>query len=127
MGLDVEDDPLSRSVIGAAIAVHKALGPGLLESAYQRCVSLELKALGIPHKREVVIPIEYRGETIEDAYRLDLVGGDRLIVEVKSVERLLPVHEAHLLTYLRLARKHVGLLLNFHTPYLRDGIKRLVL
>ncbi len=126
MGMEVEDDPLSRSVIGAAITVHKALGPGLLESAYQQCLAIELRNLGIPHETEVSVPIEYRGETIHAAYRIDLLVANRLIVEAKSVEKLLPVHEAQLLTYLRLTGKHVGLLLNFHTPYLRDGIKRLV-
>lgn len=120
-------DSLTGEIIGAAIAVHKALGPGLLESAYQACLRHELGHRGIVVESEVSVPIEYRGLQLECGYRIDLLVGDDVIVEVKSVERLLPVHEAQLLTYLRLARKTRGLLLNFNAPYLRDGIKRMVL
>lgn len=120
-------DSLTGEIIGAAIAVHKALGPGLLESAYQACLRHELSHRGIVVESEVAVPIEYRGLQIECGYRIDLLVGDAVIVEVKSVERLLPVHEAQLLTYLRLAKKSRGLLLNFNSPYLRDGIKRMVL
>ena len=120
-------DSLTGEIIGAAIAVHKALGPGLLESAYQACLRHELRHRGIVVESEVAVPIEYRGLQLECGYRIDLLVGDAVIVEVKSVEKLLPVHEAQLLTNLRLARKSRGLLLNFNSPYLRDGIKRMVL
>ncbi len=120
-------DSLTGEIIGAAIAVHKALGPGLLESAYQACLRHELGHRGIVVESEVPVPIEYRGLQLECGYRIDLLVGDAVIVEVKSVEKLAPVHEAQLLTYLRLARKTKGLLLNFNAPYLRDGIKRMVL
>lgn len=121
-----EADPITASIIGAAIAVHKALGPGLLESAYQTCLEFELSERGIAFRSQVDVPVVYRGHAIGCGYRLDLLVEDRVIVEVKSVEALLPVHDAQLLTYLRLQGKTRGLLLNFNTPYLRDGIRRLV-
>lgn len=121
------DDPLTRSIIGAAIAVHKALGPGLLESAYEACLAHELRLAGHTVVTQRTLSIEYRGLQVECAYRLDLVVDEAAIVEVKAVEKLLAVHEAQLLTYLRLSGLRTGLLLNFHVPYLRDGIKRLVL
>ncbi len=122
-----EVDPLTGGIIGAAITVHKALGPGLLESAYETCLGHELAAQGIEFRAQIEVPIVYRGHTIGSGYRLDLLVEDQVIVEVKAVEKLLPVHEAQLLTYLRLLGKSRGLLLNFNTPYLRDGIKRFVL
>src|SRR5690606_4221526 len=121
------DDPLTRSIIGAAIEVHKALGPGLLESAYEVCLAHELRLAGHVVVAQRPLPIEYRGLQIDCAYRLDLVVDESAIIEVKAVEKLLPIHEAQLLTYLRLTGLRTGLLLNFHVPYLRDGIKRLVL
>ncbi|MEZ6243268.1 MAG: GxxExxY protein [Phycisphaerales bacterium] len=129
-GLDCstgDQDPLSGAVIGAAIEVHKALGPGLLESTYQACLAAELKHLGIPFQEQVDVPIRYRGVKLESGYRLDFVVAGSLVVELKSVDRLLPIHEAQLLTYLRLTSIRTGLLLNFNTAYLRGGIKRLVL
>lgn len=123
----VEDDELTGAIIGAAIAVHRALGPGLLESAYEQCLALELDSLSIPHRRQIYLPIVYRGVTVDPAYRLDLLVDDRVIVEVKATSKLLPVHEAQALTYLKLTGKRLALLLNFHAPVLRDGIKRLAL
>lgn len=120
-------DPLTRSIIGAAITVHKALGPGLLESAYRICLARELAAQNIPFRSEVQIPLIYRDQPIDAVYRLDLLVDDRVIVELKAVDALAPIHEAQLLTYLRLAKKRTGLLINFNTPYLRDGIKRMSL
>ena len=120
-------DPLTGAIIGAAITVHKALGPGLLESAYRVCMGRELAALGISFQAEVPISLEYRGEAIDAVYRIDLLVDDRVIVELKAVDALAAIHEAQLLTYLRLAKKRTGLLINFNTPYLRDGIKRMSL
>lgn len=124
---EAEKDPLTREIIGAAIDVHKELGPGLLESAYEECLAIELELRGIKFQRQCGVPIVYRGRTIECSYRLDLLVEDQVIVEIKAVDRFDPVHQAQLLTYLRLTRKRVGLILNFNTPYLRDGIKRIVL
>lgn len=126
-GAQAERDPLTGAIIGAAIAVHKALGPGLLESAYERCLILELEANGYAVQSQVEVPITYRGHTIACAYRMDLVVESAVVVELKAVEQLLPIHEAQLLTHMRLTGLRTGLLLNFNTPYLRDGIKRFVL
>ncbi len=116
---------LCEVIIGAAIEVHRALGPGLLEGAYQRCLSIELSQLGVLHQAEVVVPIIYRGERIEPAYRADFVIEREVIVEVKSVSKIEPIHKAQLLTYLRLTGIRTGLLLNFNCPTLKDGITRL--
>jgi GxxExxY protein len=120
-------DGLSERVIGLAIDVHRGLGPGLLESAYEECLCYELKAAGLPFNRQVALPVIYKSVRLECGYRMDLVVDQRLIVEIKTVERLLPVHEAQLLTYLKLSSMATGLLLNFHAALLKDGIKRLVL
>ncbi|MCG3124072.1 MAG: hypothetical protein GIKADHBN_02513 [Phycisphaerales bacterium] len=120
-------DPLTARIIGAAIQVHRALGPGLLESAYQQCLRFELEAGGIAVATEVPIPLEYRGHRLDCGYRIDLLVEGTVVVEAKAVEKLAPIHEAQLLTYLRLARKKTGLLLNFNSAYLHDGIKRMVL
>lgn len=122
-----QEDPLSREVIGAAIAVHRELGPGLLESAYRLCMEIELAERSIPFQSEVNVPMFYRGRQLPGVYRLDLLIGGVLIVELKAVEKLLPVHEAQLLTYLRLAKQRVGLLFNFNSAVLRDAIVRRVL
>lgn len=117
---------ISRQVIGAAIEVHKNLGPGLLESAYQACHKHELGLRGIPVRTEVALPLEYKGVKLEPGYRMDEVVDDLVVVEIKAVERLEPIHEAQLLTYLRLSGIWLGLLINFNVPILRQGIKRLV-
>ena len=123
----MNEDELSYKVIGAAIEVHKHLGPGLLESAYEECLAKELMLRGIPFARQVPLPIIYKGVEIDAAYRLDMIVGDLLILELKSVEDVLPIHEAQMLTYLRLSGRKLGLLINFNVPILRDGVKRIVL
>ncbi len=122
-----DEDPLTRDIIGAAIAVHRALGPGLLESAYASCMRAELAARQIEFEAEVAVPVVYRDVRIECAYRMDLLVAGLVVAELKAVELLLPIHEAQLLTYLRLTRKKVGLLFNFNSAYLRDAIVRRVL
>jgi GxxExxY protein len=120
-------DQLSYKVIGCAMAVHKVLGPGLLESAYLGCMCHEMTCEGIDFRREVPLPVKYRNCVLDCGYRLDLVIESSLIVELKAVETILPVHEAQLLTYLKLSGMHTGLLINFNVPVLRDGIIRRVL
>jgi GxxExxY protein len=115
---------ITHSVIGAAIEVHRALGPGLLESVYQRCLARELDSRGIPFQFERPISLEYKGLHLECGYRLDLLIANRVAVEVRSVEALAPIHEAQLLTYLRLGGWQVGLLINFNVVVLKDGIRR---
>lgn len=119
-------DAESHAIIGAALEVHRALGPGLLESAYQKCLALEFAARGIAFEREVRIPLAYRGCDIEVAYRADFIVHDRVLVEVKSVQKLEGIHRAQLLTYMRLTKIHIGLLLNFNTPTLKTGTIRLI-
>jgi GxxExxY protein len=118
---------LSERVIGLAIDVHRELGPGLLESAYEECLCFELAQDGIAHSRQVPLPVVYKQVWLDCGYRLDLVVESQIIVEVKAVERLLPIHTAQMLTYLRLSGYKVGLLMNFNTVQLKDGLKRLVL
>jgi GxxExxY protein len=118
---------ITAAIIGAAIEVHKALGPGLLESAYEECLCRELTLRQIPFERQRQLPLEYKGVQLDCGYRLDLLVADAVVVEVKSVETLLPIHEAQLLTYMRLGGWKVGLLINFNVPLLKRGIKRMVL
>jgi GxxExxY protein len=118
---------LSRCVIGAAMEVHRRLGPGLLESVYQRCLAIEFDLRGIPARAEVCLPIRYRDRDItDDGYRMDFVVDDRLVVELKSVEIVQDVHKKQLLTYLKLSGCKLGLLINFNAPMLRDGITRII-
>ncbi len=123
----LDKDALTSQVIGLAIEVHRGLGPGLLESAYEECLSHELREHGVPYKRQVPLQVVYKSVKLDCGYRMDLVVDERLVVELKTVERLLPVHEAQLLTYLKLSGLRTGLLLNFNTPVLKDGIRRMVL
>jgi GxxExxY protein len=125
-GIDPRDG-LTERVIGLAIEVHRGLGPGLLESAYEECLCYELKSAAISFSRQVPLPVTYKSVKLECGYRMDLVVEQRLVIEMKTVERLLPVHEAQLLTYLKLSGVPTGLLLNFHAAMLKDGIKRLVI
>jgi GxxExxY protein len=118
---------VTGEVIGAAIEVHKILGPGLLESAYEECLCHELELREIPYERQKELPIEYKGVKLDCGYRLDVVVSSQLILELKACERLEPIHEAQLLTYLKLTGIKVGLLINFNVPVLKEGIKRLVL
>jgi GxxExxY protein len=122
--LDINE--LTGEVIGAAIEVHKALGPGLLESTYEECLCTELGLRTIPYEKQKEVPIEYKGVRLDCGYRLDIVVANKLIVELKACESLEPIHEAQLLTYLRLRGIKVGLLINFNVPVLKEGIKRLV-
>lgn len=117
---------LSKDVIGAAIEVHRDLGPGLLESSYEASLQHELTLRGMVSQRQVPLPIKYKGLEIPDAYRIDLLVENSLVVELKTVPSLLPVHHAQILTYLRMSGKHLGLLINFHTVRLADEIKRFV-
>jgi GxxExxY protein len=118
---------LTESVIGAAMEVHRTLGPGLLESVYQECLCRELMVRGIAFERERALPLEYKGVHLECGYRLDILVANAVVVEVKSVAAIAPVHEAQVLTYLRLGGWRVGLLLNFNVAVLRQGIRRKVL
>jgi GxxExxY protein len=122
----VEED-VTGEIIGAAMSVHRELGPGLLESAYQVSMCRELTLRGIPFQSQVDIPVEYKGVRLDCGYRIDLLVDNRVVVELKSVDRIQPVHEAQLITYLRLSGVHVGLLINFNVPTLRRGIVRRIL
>lgn len=117
---------ITEAIIGSAIEVHRALGPGLLESAYEECLCRELVLRGLPFERQRDLPVEYKGVKLDCGYRLDLLVMKLVVVEIKAVERLLPIHEAQVLTYLKLGRWQVGLLMNFNVPVLKDGIKRIV-
>ncbi len=116
---------LTGLVIGAAIEVHKALGPGLLESAYEKCLSIELNERNVAHERQKELLVEYKGRKLDCGYRLDLMFPGKLIVELKACESLMPIHEAQLMTYLKLTKIQTGLLINFNVPVLKDGIKRI--
>ena len=118
---------LTGQILGAAIEVHKALGPGLLESVYEECLCRELELRNMPFERQKEIPIEYKGCKLDCGYRLDLVVNHQIVLELKAVERIEPIHEAQLITYLRLTGINLGLLLNFNVPVLKDGIKRMIL
>jgi len=120
-------EALTSRVIGLAMEVHRALGPGLLESAYEECLCFELTSHGILFGRQVPLPVIYKAVQLDCTYKMDLVVQGMLVVELKTVDRILPVHEAQLLTYLRLSGITTGLILNFHMPVLKDGIRRLVL
>jgi GxxExxY protein len=124
---DPPRDPLTNRVIGLAIGVHRELGPGLLESAYEECLCFELKQSGIDFSRQMPLAIVYKGIQLDCGYRLDIVVQRDLILEIKSVDQLMPIHDAQLLTYLKLSGHKVGLLMNFNTVFLKDGIRRFVL
>ena len=115
---------LSRTIIGAAIEVHRELGPGLLESVYEECLRVELEALGLRVKTQVDIPLKYKGRETDKCFRIDMLVDDIFIVELKAVELTKPLHEVQLLTYMKLTNVHMGLLINFNVPVLKEGIKR---
>jgi GxxExxY protein len=123
----MEFDELSRSVIGCAIEVHRTLGPGLLESTYRQCLGYELSHVQIPFRMEVPLPVRYKDALLDCGYRIDLLVSGDLVVELKAVEVLLPIHQAQILTYMRLAKIPIGLLINFNVTKLQNGIKRFVL
>ena len=118
---------ITQSVIGSAIAVHKELGPGLLESVYEVCLMQEMEDNGLKVASQVEVPFWYKGKLTDKKFRIDLLVEDEIIVELKAVDSLLPIHEAQLLTYLRLTNKHLGLLINFNVPLLKDGIIRRII
>ena len=124
---ETQEDPLTRKVIGLAIEVHRRLGPGLLESAYEECLCWEMRQAELNVQRQVALPIIYKDVKLDAGYRLDILVDGRLVLEVKAVQELLPIHEAQLLTYLKLSGIRVGLLFNFNVTVLKSGIKRLVI
>ena len=119
-------DVLSNAIIGAAIEVHRELGPGLLESVYEECLYRELAQRGVPVRRQVPVPVIYKGVTLDSTLRLDMLVEDLVVVEVKAVDHLDRVHEAQLLSYLKLSNLWLGMLINFNVPVLKGGIKRMV-
>jgi len=121
-----EEDKFSKEIIGAAIEVHRHLGPGLLESAYEECLCQELAIQGLTFERQKPIAVSYKGVNLDCGYRLDVVVEGLVILELKAVERIEPIHEAQLLTYLKLSDLRLGMLINFNVPILRNGIKRIV-
>jgi len=123
----MEFDALSKRVIGCAIEVHRNLGPGLLESAYEKCLAYELECTGIPFGLQVPVPVDYKGVQLDCGYRIDVLVDEKLIIELKSVDKLSGIHQAQLLTYMKLAKVETGLLMNFNVQVLREGIKRFVL
>lgn len=123
----MERDPLTDQIIGAAIEVHRELGPGLLESSYEICLCEELRLRSLRYRRQVDLPIRYKGVTLSAGYRIDLIVEETVTIEIKACEEILPVHKAQLLTYLRLTKLKLGLLLNFHTALLKEGIERMIL
>jgi GxxExxY protein len=124
---ETQRDALTEEIIGAAIEVHRTLGPGLLESAYEECLCVELGLRGVRFKSQVELPLVYKGRRLDAGYRLDLVVDDEVVVELKSVDQLTALHQAQLLTYLHLGGYQTGLLLNFNVPVLKDGIRRMKL
>ena len=118
---------LSQRVIGSAMDVHRQLGPGLLEAVYEECLCFELKQARIEYHRQVPLPVSYKGVQLECGYRMDIVVEHQLIVEIKAIERFLPIHEAQILTYLRLSGLPIALMLNFNSVTLKDGLRRFVL
>jgi len=120
-------EELTEQIIGAAIEVHKSLGPGLLKSAYEECLCHELGLRGLKFERQKPIPLKYKGIKLDCGYRIDILVENKVIIELKTVEAIMSVHEAQLLTYLRLANIKVGLIMNFYVPVLKDGIRRMAL
>ncbi len=123
----MEFDELSYRIIGCALEVHRVLGPGLLESAYERCLAQELSLAGLKFELQRPQPVHYKGAQLDCGYRLDVVVEDEIIIELKAVDEFQPIHEAQLLSYLKLSGKRIGLLINFNVEMLKDGIRRFVL
>jgi GxxExxY protein len=127
MEITERDNELGREIYDVAFKIHRSLGPGLLESVYEKCFCYELSTRGISYKRQVAVPILYEGLKIEDGLRLDILVNDKIIVELKAQENYHPVWQAQLLSYLKLTNLRLGYLINFHTPLIKDGIKRMIL
>ena len=121
------EEELTHRIRGAAMEVHRHLGPGLLESAYETCLCWELKQANIPFEKQLELPVRYKGEQLKCDYRIDVLVDRRVLLELKSVAKIMPIHEAQILTYMRLSKVAVGLLINFNVPLVKDGIKRFVL
>lgn len=126
VAIERQENDISGKIIGAAIEVHRKLGPGLLESAYEECLCCEMALRVIKFERQVPLPLNYKGVDLDCGYRLDLLVEDKVIVELKSIETLEPIHDAQLLTYLRLRNAWLGLIINFNVIMLKDGVRRLV-
>ena len=126
-GESLRDSELTTVIIGAAIEVHKILGPGLLESAYEECFCYELGLRSVPNERQKSLPLLYKGLLLDCGYRMDVVVDARVVVELKSIEKIMPIHEAQLLTYLKLSGMRTGLLFNFNVTILKEGLRRMVL
>lgn len=120
------ESALTQKIIGCAIDVHRQLGPGLLESVYETCLNYKLEQAGFDVKRQLMLPVKFDDMIIDQGFRIDLLVDDKIIIELKSCERLLPVHKAQVITYLKLAQKPVGLLINFNEELLKNGIERLI-
>lgn len=125
--IELQHESLSNAVIGAAIEVHRQLGPGLLESAYEECLAREFEHVQLPFRRQVELPLVYRGRPVACSYILDFLVADTLVLELKSISKVDPIHVAQLMTYMRIAKKPIGLLINFNVPLLKDGVTRRVL
>lgn len=121
-----EIERLAKAAVNAAFAVHQSLGPGLLEDTYRQCIAIELTCNGITVEQEKSLPLVYREHTIANSYRLDLLLNNQLVIELKAIEALLPIHEAQLITYIKLLRVPLGLLINFNVPLIKNGIKRIL-
>ncbi|MFQ5450236.1 MAG: GxxExxY protein [Nitrospinaceae bacterium] len=123
----MDENELSNKIIGACIEVHKSLGPGLMESVYQQCLAREFSLQNIPFQKELSKPVEYKGVSLDCDLRLDFLVDKKIVVELKAVDKFLPVHQAQILTYLKLAKCKLGLLINFNVPVLKEGIQRIAL
>ena len=122
----IKGNQLTNEIIGSAIEVHRNLGPGLLESTYEECMAFELQERDLIVKRQHEVPVLYKGKQLEQIYRIDLLVNNQVIVELKSIKKIEPIHDAQLLTYMKLANKKYGLLLNFNVPVMKQGIRRLL-
>ena len=127
LDLDQHTESIASAIVDSAYKIHRALGPGLLESVYEACLSHELRLRGLRVETQVVVPIEYEGLLIEGALRLDLLVSDSVVVELKAVEKMIPLYDAQVLSYLRLMKKRLGLLINFNVPLIKEGIRRIIL
>ena len=123
----IPEDDLSKQIVDCAFQVHQQLGPGLLENAYEECLSILLAKNGIPFERQVSMPLFFENQKVDIGYRIDILVNDKFIVELKVVEKVLPIHEAQLLTYMKLSKKRIGFLMNFNTKLFKDGIRLFVL
>lgn len=125
--ISARDEVVATAIVDAAVKIHKTLGPGLLESVYESCLCYELSKLGIPFRRQVELPVRYEDVLIETGFRIDVIADECVIVELKAVESIIPIHEAQLLTHLKLSNIRLGFILNFNVPLMKQGIKRMII